>query len=169
MKAAPFARRLAAARGFTLIEMVVVLALIGILVMAAQPLQELTLRRAQEAALRQALREIRGAIDEHRTAVLQRRVAAGPGGTPYPSSLLSLVQGVPVLDVQGQPRDGQRLYLLRRLPRDPFADPELPAHESWGLRASTSPPEAPEPGADVFDVHSRSALTALDGSRYAQW
>lgn len=164
-RSAPPARR----RGFTLIEMIVVLALVGILVMAAQPLQELALRRAQEAALRQALREIRSAIDEHRAAVLQRRVAAGPGGTPYPPSLLSLVQGVPVLDAQGQPGGAQRLYLLRRLPRDPFADPALPAHESWGQRASTSPPDAPQPGADVFDVYSRSALAALDGSRYAQW
>lgn len=157
-----------ARRGFTLIEMVVVLAIAAILAMAAQPLFELTLRRTQEAALRTALRELRLAIDEHRAAVLQRRVAPGPDGSPYPPSLQALVQGVPVLDEQGRP-GAQRLYLLRRLPRDPFADPQLPAHLSWGLRASTSPPDDPQPGDDVFDVYSRSPLGALDGSRYADW
>jgi general secretion pathway protein G len=156
-------------RGFTLIEMVVVLAIVAVLATAAQPLFELTLRRTQEAALRVALRELRSAIDEHCAAVLQRRVAPGVDGSPYPASLLSLVQGVAVLDDQGRPSTTQRLYLLRRLPRDPFADPQLPAHLSWGLRASTSPPENPQPGDDVFDVYSRSALGALDGSRYAEW
>ncbi len=155
--------------GFTLIEMVVVLAIVAILVMAAQPLHELTLRRAQESALRHALREIRTAIDEHKAAVLQRRVAPGEGGSVYPPTLLSLEQGVPVLDEQGQAVKAARLYLLRRLPRDPFADEGLAAHLSWGLRASTSPPDNPQPGADVFDVHSRSPLQALDGSRYAEW
>jgi general secretion pathway protein G len=130
---------------------------------------ELTLRRAQEAALRTALRELRHAIDEHRAAVLQRRVAPGADGSPYPASLQSLVQGVPVLDEQGQPSATQRLYLLRRLPRDPFADAQVPAHLSWGQRASTSPPDNPQAGDDVFDVFSRSPLGALDGSRYAEW
>lgn len=156
-------------RGFTLIEMVVVLAIVAILAMAAQPLHELALRRTQEAALRAALRELRQAIDEHRAAVLQRRVAPGADGSPYPASLLSLVQGVPVLDDKGQPNPAQRLYLLRRLPRDPFADAQSPAHLSWGQRASTSPPDNPQPGDDVFDVYSLSPLGALDGSRYAQW
>jgi len=155
-------------RGFTLIEMVVVLAIVAILAMAAQPLHELALRRTQETALRLALRELRNAIDEHRAAVLQRRVAPGVNGSLYPPSLLSLVQGVAVLDGQGQPGT-QRLYLLRRLPRDPFAEPQLPAHLSWGQRASTSPPDNPQAGDDVFDVHSRSPLGALDGSRYAEW
>ena len=156
-------------RGFTLIEMVVVLAIVAILATAAQPLFELTLRRAQEAALRAALRELRNAIDEHRAAVLQRRVAPAADGSPYPASLLSLVQGVQVLDAQGQPISTQRLYLLRRLPRDPFADARLPAHLGWGQRASTSPPDNPQAGDDVFDVHSLSPLGALDGSRYAGW
>lgn len=156
-------------RGFTLIEMVVVLAIVAILATAAQPLFELTLRRSQEAALRLALRELRTAIDEHRAAVLQRRVAPGADNSPYPANLLALVQGVPVLDAQGQPSTTQRLYLLRRLPRDPFADARLPAHLGWGQRASTSPPDSPQAGDDVFDVRSLSALGALDGSRYAEW
>ncbi|OGA99936.1 MAG: general secretion pathway protein GspG [Burkholderiales bacterium RIFCSPHIGHO2_12_FULL_69_20] len=159
-----------ARRGFTLIEMLVVLGIVAILATAALPLHELTLRRTQEQALREGLRSIRLALDAHREAVLAKRIAPGPGGSPWPASLQVLVQGVPLIDDQGQAADhGPRLYLLRRLPRDPFADPTLDAADSWGQRASDSPPEAPSAGADVFDVRSRADHTALDGSRYRDW
>ena len=158
------------AGGFTLIEMVVVLAIVGVLAMAALPLHEMALRRSQEQVLREGLRTIRGALDAHRRAVEARRIAPGADGSPWPASLDSLVQGVAVIGDDGQPVPEQtRLYLLRRLPRDPFADPALDAADTWGQRASTSPPEAPTPGADVFDVYSRSERQALDGSLYADW
>ncbi len=157
-------------RGFTLIEMVVVLAITSILALAAQPLHELVLRHVQEQALRQALRELRGAIDEHRRAVEAHLIAPGREGSPYPASLQVLVAGAALVDEQGQPRaGGGRLYLLRRLPREPFADHALAAQETWGLRASTSPPDAPLAGSDVFDVFSRSEAVALDGTRYRDW
>jgi len=159
-----------AGRGFTLIEMVVVVAIVGLLVAAAVPLQEVVLRRAQEQALRDALRTLRGALDEHRRAVLDKRIAPGPDGTPWPPSLDVLVTGIPLVDEQGQPRPGgARLYLLRRLPRDPFADRALPAAETWNLRASSALPGQYGGGKDVFDVASRSEAVALDGSRVADW
>ncbi|OYU92424.1 MAG: general secretion pathway protein GspG, partial [Burkholderiales bacterium PBB5] len=55
------------------------------------------------------------------------------------------------------------------LPRDPFADPALPAADTWGQRASDSPADAPAAGRDIFDVYTRAPGVALDGSRYAQW
>jgi general secretion pathway protein G len=156
--------------GFTLIEMVVVLAIVSILALAALPLQEMTLRRVQEHALREGLRTLRAALDAHRSAVEARLIAPGPEGSPWPASLGLLVQGVPLIDEQGQPReDHARLYLLRKLPRDPFADPADEAAASWGQRASTSPPEAPAAGRDVFDVYSRAQGLALDGSAYRDW
>lgn len=156
-------------RGFTLIEMVVVLALVGILATAAVPLHELALRRTQESALREALRTLRSAIDAHRAAVEARRVAPLPDGSPYPPSLEVLVAGVPLLDESGRADAARRLYLLRKLPRDPFADPALPPAQTWALRSSHSPPDAPTHGADVFDVRSRSEGRGIDGTRLDQW
>ena len=174
----PQPARRRAAGGFTLIEMVVVLAIVGVLAMAAVPLQEMALRRTQEQALREGLRLIRGALDEHRRAVEARRIAPGADGSPWPATLDSLVQGIALVGDDGQPAaDGPRLYLLRKLPRDPFAEDAGAAAGAaagtaagtWGQRASHSPPEAPLPGRDVFDVYSRSGRSALDGSRYQDW
>jgi general secretion pathway protein G len=61
------------------------------------------------------------------------------------------------------------LYFLRQVPRDPFADPAVPAEKTWRLRSYASPPDKPVPGEDVFDVHSSSDGQALDGSSYAKW
>lgn len=156
-------------RGFTLIEMLVVLTIVGILAGAAVPLQERVARRVRESQLREGLRSIRQALDAHRAAVEARRIAAGPEGTPWPATLEALERGIPLLDEEGKPREGARLYLLRRLPRDPFADAAQPAAATWAVRASRQPPGQYGGGADVFDVAPRSAGRALDGSRYQDW
>ena len=153
-------------RGFTLIEMVAVVAIVGVLATAAMPLLELTMRRSQELALRQALRTLRSAIDAYKLAFDEGRIAKKGDPSGYPPSLSVLVDGVP--DARA-PDGDKRLYFLRRLPRDPFADPSLPAAQTWNLRSSDSPPEAPAPGSDVFDVASRSDRAALDGTPFSEW
>ena len=153
-------------RGFTLIEMVVVVMIVGILASAAMPLAALHKRRTQEAELRQALRTVRTAIDDYKRAWDQGRIEKKADETGYPPTLDALVKGVP--DITSP--QGARIYLLRRLPRDPMAsDPSVSAAATWGLRSYASPPDAPAPGKDVFDVYSREDKLAMDGTAYQDW
>ncbi|HOY34441.1 MAG TPA: type II secretion system protein [Piscinibacter sp.] len=153
-------------RGFTLIELVVTLALLGVLAMLAAPLAETAVQRSREQALRASLREIRDAIDSYRAAALQGRIVRNLGESGYPPSLAVLVSGV----ADAQDPKGGRLYFLRRLPRDPFfADARADAQATWGLRSYASPPDEPRDGDDVYDVYSTATGIALDGTPYREW
>jgi general secretion pathway protein G len=152
--------------GFTLVEMLVVVTLVGILAAAAQPLGVWVHKRQREAELRQALRTLRDGLDAYHRAAREGRITLKADDSGYPTDLDTLVRGVP--DAK-DPQHAKRLYFLRRLPRDPFADPTLPPAQTWALRSYDSPPDAPAPGRDVFDVHSRAEGTAIDGSRYKDW
>ena len=153
------------ARGFTLIEMLVVLTLMAILAGAARPLLELSVQRSREHELRQALRSVRSALDAYKKAAELGAVAKGAEDSGYPPTLAALVAGVP----DAKAADTKKIYFLRRLPRDPFADASLSPAETWGLRAADSPPDDPRPGRDVFDIYSRSERRALDGTKYRDW
>lgn len=152
-------------RGFTLIEMVVVVLIVSILASAAMPLAALHQRRAKEAELRVALRTIRTALDDYKRAWDQGKIERRAGESGYPPDLETLVQGVR----NATSAKGGRIYFLRRLPRDPFADAALPDAKTWGLRSYASPPDAPAPGADVFDVYSQADGVGLDGTAYRSW
>lgn len=152
-------------RGFTLLEMVIVVMIVGILASAAVPLTALHQRRQNEAELRQALRTIRLALDAYKRAWDQGQIEKKEGETGYPPTLDVLVSGV--MDIRQS--TSKRIYFLRRLPRDPFAPMSTPASATWGLRSYASSAEQPQPGADVFDVYSRTDGVALDGTPYRQW
>ncbi len=152
-------------RGFTLIEMLVVLAMLGVLASAARPLLELSVQRSREHELRQALRTLREAIDTYKRTVEAGSITQSPEDSGYPPSLQALVDGVPDAKSPGS----RKIYFLRRLPRDPFAPADTPAADTWGLRAYDSPPGEPRAGRDVFDVFSRSERTALDGTKLKDW
>jgi general secretion pathway protein G len=154
--------------GFTLIEMVVTVAIVALLASAAVPLAEVGMQRSKEQELRLALREIRTALDAYRQAVDEGRVVRDiQQVSGYPPSLQVLVDGVP--DATSPDGTG-RIYFLRRIPRDPlFPDPTRPDEETWGKRSYESSADAPEEGDDVFDVYSLAAGTGLNGIPYRQW
>lgn len=154
------------ARGFTLIEMIITVAIVGLLATSAMPLAELAFKRTKEQELRLALRELRGAIDAYKVAVDQQRIFTEVGTTAYPPSLSVLAEGV---DDAASP-EAAKIYFIRRVPRDPFfPDASVPAADTWGLRAYASPPEDPQPGDDVYDVYSLSADTGMNGVPYRDW
>ncbi|WP_349741404.1 type II secretion system protein [Roseateles cavernae] len=152
-------------RGFTLIEMLVVLAMLAVLAGAARPLLQVSVQRSQEFQLREALRQIRGGLDAYKRAAEAGQIQQSPEDSGYPHELMDLVRGVP----DAKSPEGRKLYFLRRLPRDPFAEATLEPAQTWGLRAADSPPDEPRPGRDVFDVYSQSERRGLDGSRYRDW
>jgi len=154
------------ARGFTLIELVITVAIVGLLATAALPLAEIGFRRSKEQDLRSALYAIRSALDEYKDAADAGRIEMELGDSGFPATLDELVNGV----VDAKSPDARKMYFLRRLPRDPFyPDASVPASETWGLRAYASEPEDPQPGEDVFDVYSTSAGVGLNGTSYSTW
>jgi general secretion pathway protein G len=131
----------------------------------ALPLQELTVKRSREAELRADLREIRNALDAYKQAVDDGRIATAIGATGYPKNLTVLVVGVR----DAKSPIGANLHFLRRIPRDPFADPKTKPEESWGLRSYASPWDDPRPGDDVYDVYSLSPDSGINGVPYREW
>lgn len=154
-------------KGFTLIELVITVAIVAVLASVALPLNELVVQRAKEQDLRRALREIREALDAYKHASDEGRITRSPDESGYPPTLAALVEGV----ADAKSPSGARLRFLRRVPRDPLAaaNASAAAETTWGLRSYDSPVDAPRPGKDVFDVYSMSAGVGLNGVPYKEW
>ncbi len=153
-------------QGFTLIEMVITVAIVGLLATSVFPLAELGVRRAKEQDLRLALRNIRDGLDDYKEAADAGRIEMKLGDSGYPPTLDDLVTGV--VDVKSP--EGDKIYFLRNLPRDPFhPDKSAPAATTWALRSYASGPQDPQPGEDVFDIHSTSLREGLNGVPYRHW
>ncbi|MDR0279540.1 MAG: type II secretion system GspH family protein [Paucimonas sp.] len=155
----------ASQRGFSLIEVVVTLALVGLLASLAAPLTETVVRRGKEQELRNALYQIRDAIDAYKRAFDAGYIEKTLNSSGYPPNLQVLVDGV--RDVRSA--KGARFYFLRRLPHDPLTPAKVEDGGGWGLRAYDSTAQNPREGADVFDVYSKARGKGLNGIAYREW
>jgi general secretion pathway protein G len=159
--------RAACQRGFTLIELVITLAIVGLLASVAFPMAELAYQREREAELRRVLIEIREAIDAYHRAVEEGRILRSARSSGYPPSLKILAEGA---RDASDPNGRARLYFLRSIPRDPMStDPALDNEATWAKREYASSADDPREGEDVFDVHSRSDRTGINGLPYRMW
>jgi len=154
------------ARGFTLIELVITIAIVALLASVALPVSELAVQRTKEQELRRTLRQIREAIDAYKQASDEGRIRRSIGDSGYPKKLEELAEGV---EDQKSPKK-DKVYFLRRVPRDPLAaDPTLSATATWGKRSYASPPDDPREGDDVFDVFSLAQGKGINGQPYREW
>ncbi len=152
-------------KGYTLIEMLVVVAIVGILAVGAMPFVRYGEVRVKERELRSALREIRGAIDAYHKGVLEGRIARKVDTPGYPPDLETLVKGV---DDLKSPQK-RKIYFLRRIPADPFNPNPASSKDAWGIRSYDSPAEDPRAGDDVYDVYSQGKGRGSNGVPYRDW
>ena len=151
-------RMLRGQRGFSLAELVMVVALIAVLSTMVLPVAKFTVKRRKEAELRLALRQIRTAVDEYKRLSDQGMIPVKIGGEGYPETLEELVEGV---EIVGQ--ESKRKF-LRRIPVDPMT------REDWELRSYQDDADATSWGGEnIYDVRTSSEGVALDGTKYAEW
>lgn len=150
-------------RGFTLLELILTVAILSIFTALAVPIARNAVQRQREVELRRALRELRTAIDRYKRAYdagLISRFEMQAESEGYPPNLNVLVEGVPLA---GSP--DRKIRFLRRIPVDPMT-----GRAEWGLRSTQDEPNSQSwGGQNVFDVYSLSEGVALDGTRYRDW
>ena len=159
-------------KGFTLIELVVTVAIVGVLASAVLPVLQITVQRVKENELRANLREIREALDAYKKLA---DVDNGPikkivGQSGYPPNLDVLVEGV----IDEKDPNKHKIRFLRRVPLDPMQPINLASKtngiiSNWGLRSYASDANDPREGDDVYDVYSQSKQVGINGVPYAQW
>jgi general secretion pathway protein G len=148
--------------GLTLVELIVAFTILLVLTSMAVPVARSNVRRIKERQLREALREIHGAIDKYKDMAdagklgIQKQDSYG-----YPESLQALVDGV---KGSGNAAD-TKLKFLRRIPLDPMTNTR-----DWGLRSMQDDPTSNGwGGQNVFDVYTKSMDKAADGTPYSEW
>jgi general secretion pathway protein G len=144
----------------TLIELIIAASILAILASSALPSIRILVVRPKEAELRRELREMRSAIDHYKDMSDMNYIRVKVGSEGYPPDLETLVKGV---QVGGS--DTNHVRFLRRIPVDPMT-----GRAEWNLQSVQDDPDSTTWGGDnVFDVHSKSQGTALDGTHYADW
>jgi len=143
--------------GLTLVELIVTVAILGILASAAVPIARFQVKRQKERILRYDLWQMRAAIDAYKDAADKHAFQTKVDSQDYPPDLQTLVDGV---DVQGK-----KVRFLRHIPIDPMT-----GNDDWGLRSMQDDPTSDSwGGQNVFDVYTKSEGTGLDGTKYSDW
>jgi len=144
-------------RGVTLMELIIVLAILSVLATAAIPAVKFEVKRNKERQLRADLWEMRRSIDMYKDVADLGGIQTKADSNNYPPDLQTLVNGVDVKD--------KKMRFLRAIPVDPMT-----GNTDWGLRSNQDPPDSDSfGGQDVYDVYSKSQGTALDGTKYNTW
>ena len=145
----------------SLVELVVTVAILGILAGALVPIVKFTVKRQKELELRRDLRMMRQAIDQYKkfcdTGVFQKN---GVDSECYPPDLETLVDGVEKTGALGQ-----KIKFLRRIPIDPMTKTQ-----EWGMRSFQDDADSSSWGHEnVYDVFTTAPGKALDGTQYKDW
>jgi len=156
----PRSRTVTGRGGFTLIEMVIVVALLTVLAAVTLPTGRYAARQLKEMELRTALRTLRSAIDEYKRYSDAGLIPIDLGTDGYPAELEVLYEGV---DLVGEV--DHSVKFLRRVPIDPMT-----GEAEWGQRSYQDEWDSTSWGGEnVFDVYSLSEGVGLDGVPYSQW
>ncbi len=147
-------------RGLTFIELLVSIAVLGVLAAVAMPLVQVSVARTRELELRRNLRQLREGIDFFKAEYDKARVNAVDAREALKKKVSADRTGYPLtLDEMVETK------ILRRIPRDPMTP-----DGKWVTRSfSDNPDSSLSDGKDVYDVRSASKAVALDGTTYETW
>lgn len=143
--------------GLSLVELIVTVAILAILASVAYPIAHFQIQRHKEQVLRDDLWTMRHAIDKYKDAADRGAIRTEIDAYGYPPDLETLVNGVNIQD--------HKVKFLREIPTDPMT-----GKQDWVLRSMQDDPDSDSwGGQNVFDVHSASDGTALNGTKYSTW
>lgn len=173
----------------TLLELMVACSILIILATVAMPMERVVVRRHKETELHYDLHQMRDAIDRYKDAADKNLFQVQAGTEGYPPDLQTLVDGVQLTSAGGTTSGltgglagglgnimsnsssgsasapARKLHFLREIPVDPIT-----GQTDWVLRSVQDDPDSTSwGGQDVFDVHSQSTDTALNGTKYSDW
>jgi general secretion pathway protein G len=149
-------------KGFTVAELITVIAIVAVLASVALPLARFGYRRDKEMTLKYRLQKIADTIDRYHDLRVLGVIKAPPQFSQgaYPRTLEELTKPVELID-------GKKLVFLRN---SDLVDP-ISGHSEWRTVSSTDDVDALSSNDDnVWDLHSRSTSLSLDGkTRYSEW